>query len=357
MKKYLLLSLFLFLFICSYAQPEGFKEISKIKTTSVKDQAKAGSCWAFSAVSFIEAEVLKNTNKKFDLSENYTVYYAYIDKAVMFIRFHGNYQFSQGGQAHDVMNVIEKKGIVPESVYPYKLKDHSSLEKELKNYLDSIIKLDTMPDIVLKGYKDILNKHLGKPPSVFKYKGKNYTPTDFCSEILKFDVDNYIELTSFIHKKFYKPFVLEIPDNWSLDMYYNIPINEFKDVMETAHINGYSFVWDGDVSDPGFKAKKAIAHYVPDKNLTVSISEQPYRQILFNKHLTTDDHLMHSVGLYKNHEGVNYYLIKNSWSENYGPYDGYLYMSESYMTYQTIAIMINKNAIPENIQQKLNLNK
>ena len=59
---------------------------------------------------------------------------------------------------------------------------------------------------------------------------------------------------------------------------------------------------------------------------------------------TTDDHLMHLVGISRDAAGNKYYVIKNSWG-SVGPYDGYIHMSEAYVRLKTVAIIVHKDAL------------
>ena len=79
------------------------------------------------------------------------------------------------------------------------------------------------------------------------------------------------------------------------------------------------------------------------------------RQNSFDDYDVTDDHLMHIVGLAEDQEGTKFYYTKNSWGTTNKIYNGYWYLSESYIRLKTIAIMVNKNSIPENIKVKLGI--
>lgn len=328
----------------------------EVKTTSVKDQGNTGTCWDFSTLSFLESELLKSTGKEYDLSEMYVVRNSYPDKAGYYVRLHGNKSFSQGGQGHDAINAIKKYGIVPEEVYsgikiPKKGYDHTLMETKLKGKLDLAVK--SMEKTRCTGYQEdirmILDQDLGPAPQVFQFEGKNFTPTQFVHEI-KLNLDDYIEITSYNHHPFYSRFVLEIPDNWSNDMYYNVPIDDLILIMEYAINNGYTIDWDGDVSEPGFNQYRGFA-VLPDENATVT---QEDRQLEFETWLTTDDHLMHINGLAKDKDGKKYFVTKNSWGIT-GRYQGFINMSEKYVRLKTICILINKNALPPDIAAKLGL--
>ena len=106
------------------AQPENpdstgftFTDIKVVKTTPVRDQNKSGTCWCFATTSFLEDELLRKTGKEYDLSEMFTVYHCYKDKARKYQRMGGTINFAQGGSALDVPYVWATYGVVPESVY------------------------------------------------------------------------------------------------------------------------------------------------------------------------------------------------------------------------------------------------
>lgn len=352
-KKTLIIIVISFISIGLFAQPKNFKKIVEYPTTKVKNQGNTGTCWCFGTLSFIETEILRTNKKELDLSEKFVVYYNYINKAIMYIRMRGNITFTQGGYSHDVFKVIKKYGIVPETAYQFTAKDHTKLEKQLKNYLDSIVKFDSLDVFWLDGYINILNTNLGKPPTEFEYNEKIYTPKSFYDNILNFNPDNYIEIACVNHHNFYEKFVFEDMYNWALELYYNVSIEDYINIILNSLQKGYTVVWVGDVSEIEFDAYKGIIEI--DKyeiNKKGNMTDQDFRQIICDLHFTTPDHLMHVTGLYTDENNNNFFKIKNSWGVN-TKQNGYIYMSENYYKYKTTTILVNKEALPKNIYEKL----
>lgn len=364
----------------------GLRLTSEVPSTSVKDQYETGTCWSFSGLSFIESELIRQGKGIYDLSELFVVRYNYMRKAERYIRMHGKANFSVGGEANDVSQVIDIFGIVPEDNYPgyaknQALREDEEMDKELKAYVDSIVLVseNSFDSDWKDGYQLILDKYMGPVPSEFSYNNQIYTPITFARE-LGISSGNYQLITSFIHYPFYKPFILEVPDNWSWEESMNVPLNELVNIIDTALHNGYSVAWALDISEKGFSFKKGMACvpekvYIsdtmiisdsvsnsikigvnfdfknPEKEITI---DESMRQKAFDNFSTTDDHLMHIVGSAISADGHKYYYVKNSWGPE-NQFNGYIFVSEAYFRYKTISIMVNKKAVPLAIANKFNL--
>jgi bleomycin hydrolase len=345
-----------------------FTVIKSIPATAVKNQAMTGTCWAFSTTSLVESQALKNKLGEFDLSEMFTVRNIYIEKAKNYVMRQGNTRFSEGGLGHDQIRAIDKYGAIPENVYSGLTSDftsfnHSSMVKDLKAYLDTLLKNRPIKQDWLKGFIAAIDKTMGTPPERFQYNNKSYTPVSFAKEVLKFNASDYVNITSFTHHPMYSSFVLEVPDNFSNGTYYNIPLKEMLDLMKTSVTNGYSIMWDADVSNGGFSQKKGIALNIGGASsitnkLDATGTEQSWseqeRQRLFENLTTEDDHLMHIVGLERSKDGKLFYNVKNSWG-SVGPYGGFIKVSEAYMAMNTISLVVPRAALSKTLIEKLKL--
>lgn len=377
--------------INSVSEGYNFTPVKEIKYTPVKNQNRSGTCWSYSGIGFLECELLRMNKGEYDLSDMWIVNKAYCDKADVYVRMHGNYNFGGGGAFFDVFNMIRKYGIVPEEIYSgagygEELPVHGELDALLKAYVDVVV---TNPNKKLstawkKGYNAIVDAYLGATPETFTYKGVNYTPITFANS-LGINFDDYISITSYTHHPFYTKFAVEIPDNWAMEESYNLPLEEMLQVMNYAVDNGYSIAWGSDVSDKGFNWKKGIA-IVPDKVFSSTdgsdqarweklsqnekekelytferpgkekVITQEMRQIAFDNYTTTDDHGMVIVGKAVDQIGNPYFIVKNSWGlGSSNPYNGLFYASESFVKMQTINIIVHKNAIPKEILKKLEI--
>lgn len=341
-----------------------FKAEKLVDNSEIKNQARTGTCWSFATASFIESELLRTNKGNVNISEMFIVRNIYKDKARNYILRQGKANFSQGSLSHDLIRMASKVGMVPESAYSGLVGDetsydHSEMEKGLKGFLDGVKESKQLSTKWPMAFDCILDTYMGAAPEQFEYEGKKYTASTFATS-LGIDPDNYVSLTSFSHHPFYDQFILEIPDNYSNGAYYNIPIDELMSSIDYALLAGYSIAWDGDVSEKGFSSKEGIAVLPEDENRDDLFTNpgkettvnQENRQQNFESYSTTDDHLMHIVGVSLDQNGTKYYLVKNSWGER-GPYEGYLYMSEAYFKMKTVGIMVHKDAVPKTTSSKL----
>ena len=366
-----------------------FTTVKELKITPVKNQNRTGTCWCFSTLGFLESELLRMGKGEYDLSEMFIVSKNYKDKAEKFVRLHGELNYAQGGSFEDVLQAWTDYGIVPESVmnglqYGEDMHVHNELESASRAYLDQIIKNPNrkLSTAWKKGFDGIIDAYLGTAPEKFTYNGKEYTPKSFAAE-LGINPDDYVSLTSYTHHPFYSEFAIEVQDNWRWATSYNLPIDELMQVFENAINTGYTIAWGADVSEKGF-TRNGIG-VIPDiesmersgsdqdRWLGLSTSEkdaeikkmmekpckeleitQEMRQEAYDNYETTDDHGMQIYGIAKDQTGKKFYMIKNSW-ETDNKYKGTWYISENFVKYKTMNIVVHKDALPQAIKDKLHI--
>lgn len=396
MKKFFIaLSVTVLLFNSSFAQESGqksegyqFTTVKALPITPIKNQNRSGTCWSFAALSFMESELLRIGKGEHDLAEMFIVSRAYTDKGDKFIRTGGHINFSPGSSFGDVISVWRKYGIVPEEVmdglnYGEEAHVHGEMDAVLLGYVSALLKNPNKKYTPAwkRGYQGILSAYLGEVPESFNYNGKQYTPKSYADE-LGLDMDDYISLTSFNHHPFYSQFAIEVGDNWRWELSYNLPIDELMEVFANSIDKGYTVMWASDVSERGFGREGiAIAPETKVTNMSGSDQErwigvstqqmsnmlysfkeivpeievtQEIRQEGYDNGETTDDHGMHIYGVAKDQLGNRYYMVKNSWGE-IGNYKGHWYVSETFVKYKTMNIVVHRDAIPKAIRKKMGI--
>ena len=361
-----------------------FTVVKELPVTPVKNQYRSGTCWCYSALSFIESEILRTKGIETDLSEMFVVGKSYHDRAIKYVRLDGALRFSPGSSFGDVLHVIEDYGIVPQEAMPgmnygTKLPEQNELDAVLKGYVDAVAENPNkkLTTAWVNGFDGILSAYLGTYPETFAVNGTSYTPESY-RDFLGLNADDYVNLSSFSHHPFYEQFIIEVPDNWRWDTAYNLPIDEFMAVMEHAVMNGYTIAWGSDISEKGFTrngigimpVEKAAAAVGSDQEKWVGkaaekkevestlpeevIYTQEMRQDGYDRKTTTDDHGMHIYGIAKDQNGTKYYMVKNSWGET-GKYKGIWYASEPFVRAKTLNIVVHKDALPKDIKKKLGI--
>ncbi|MBO4607865.1 MAG: aminopeptidase [Prevotella sp.] len=394
MRKLMLMALLAVIAIGANAQDKDknkpvFTVVKENKITSIKDQNRSGTCWAYSTLSYFEAEILKATGKTYDLCESFVANKTYMDRAIQVVRLHGDCQFSQGGSAYDVLYCLKNYGICPEDAMPFpgslygdSLNNFNEFFSIMEPYVEAVSKnkASKLSNQWKPGLQGILNAYLGECPQEFTYEGKKYTPETFVKS-LGINLDDYVSITSFSHRPFYTQFPVEVQDNWRNPLSWNLPMDDMMRIIDNAVMNGYTVAWGGDVSEDGF-TRKGVAYSIDSKkaqslagsdmarwlkltrtektslldSLGCNVPEltptQELRQQRYDNWELTDDHGMLIYGIAKDQNGKEYYMVKNSWGET-GEYKGIWYMTKNFIAANTMDYTVNKNAIPKDILKKM----
>jgi len=316
-------------------------------------QYQSGMCWCFSTTSFIESEVYRIHKKKIKLSELYTVYWEYVEKARRFIRERGDSYFCEGSESNAVFRIMKQYGAVPAEVYTGLIEgktrhNHTALFEELEAYLNYCKENDFWDeDLALESIKLILNKHLGEPPATFKYNGKEYTPQKFLKKVLKLDLDDYVEMMSTTSIPFYTKGIFDVPDNWwHDDNYHNIPLDEWCGVIQKAMESGYTICIGGDVSEPGYFGPEDAA-FIPSFDIPQEYINQDAREYRIQNGSTEDDHGIHMIG-YTKVGNYNWYLIKDSArGSRQGQFKGYYMYREDYPRLKMLTFSVHKDVVKD----------
>ncbi len=358
----------------------GFKDDIRLECPAVQDQQMSGTCWCFSSTSFLESEMMHNGNPNPpNLSETFIVRQNYIDRAIKHVMMQGHMNFGQGSYFHDNTIIISKHGIVPESAYPNTVEgssyiSHYGLENALTHYVDSVADKGNkrISNDWLDGYIAILDHYLGKAPEQFEYEGKTYTPLTFAKDVVKLNMNDYVEVTSFSHHEFGKLCIMELPDNWRNGIFLNVKLDDMMAIIDASLAQGHTVLWAADVSEKGFSHDNGYAilpginpvgmkstdidkfkKLPPEKQVLrartlnapgveINVTQESRQKDFLNRN-TTDDHGMHLIGTAHDSRNNKYYIVKNSWGDS-SKYKGYFYASENYVRAKTTGILVHKSA-------------
>jgi len=339
--------------LSGYDLPQSPDEFTQYWHNPPISQGRTGTCWSFSTTSFLESEVHRLTGQDVKLSEMYTAYWEYVEKARRYVQERGDSEFGEGSEADAVTRIWKKYGIVPESAYPEKpadlpYPDHKAMYDEMHTYLKSLKKSNAWnEDQVISTIKSIMNHYIDAPPTEVTVKGKEYTPREYLSKVLKLNPDDYVAILSLKEKPYWEQVEYEVPDNWwHSDQYYNVPLDVYMDAINSAIRNGYTMSIGGDVSEAGMVSEKDVA-IVPSFDIPSQFIDEDARQFRFSNKTTTDDHGIHLIG-YLDKDGTIWYLIKDSGSgSRNGKNAGYYFYREDYVKLKMVDFMVHKDAVKD----------
>jgi len=322
-------------------------------------QGATGTCWSFSTTSYFETEVFRITGKKVKISEMFTAYWEYVEKAKRFVNERGNSNFDEGSEANAVTRIFSLYGAVPHESYMGLLPgqtyhNHNRMVEEMKSYLQGVKNSNAWnTDEVLSTIRSILNHYMGEPPSTVTVDGKKLSPKQYLSEVLKLVPTDYVDVMSLMQSPYWTQCEYTVEDNWwhSKD-YYNVPLDVFMAIIKKTIRSGYTLCIGGDTSESGFDSWSNVA-LVPTYDIPSDYIDESARQLRFTNKTTTDDHGMHLLG-YQEKNGKDWYLIKDSGagSRNCGKDSknfGYYFFHEDYLKLKIMDFMVHKDMFAEYI--------
>jgi len=336
------------------------KSPSKYKSVWYMDpisQGNTGTCWCFSTSSFYESEIKRQTGKQVDISEMYTVYWEYVERARYFVQNRGEMTLGEGSETNALSKIMNVYGAVPAADYTGMLPgqtfhNHEPMFMEIEQYLLGVKERNAWNvDEVVNTVKSILEHYMGKVPTQVTVDGKKMSPQEYLKKYLKINPSDYVNFMSLMQHDYYTKAVYDVPDNWwRSNDYNNVPLDDFMNIIKSAVKNNYSISIGGDVSEAGFDKEEQVA-IVPDFDIPSANINDAARQLRFSNGATTDDHAMHLVG-YKEVKGKTWFLIKDSGSgsRNCGPECesfGYYFMHEDYIKLKMMTITVHKDAVAE----------
>lgn len=351
-KKHLLLD------FSSLYRPSSVNDFTKVWHSKPVSQALSGMCWCFSATSYFESEICRLTKREIKLSELYTVYWEYVEKARRFVQERGNSVFGEGSEANAVRRIWKTYGIVPGESYSgkkpgQKFHDHGKLFEEMNTYLQSLKTSNAWnEEDAMNTIKSILNHYIGEPPKAVVVDGKSLTPREYLDKVVNLNLDDYVEIMSLLEKPYYQWAEYEVPDNWWHNKeYFNVPLDEFMAAIKKSIRAGYSVCIGGDVSEPGYEGHAGVA-IVPTFDIPAQYIDESARQFRFTNGTTGDDHGIHLVG-YLEKDGKDWYLIKDSGAgSRNNSHPGYYFYSEDYVKLKMLGFTAPRDVVKDLLKKE-----
>ncbi len=331
-------------------RPKDPAEFKQVWHFPAKRQWWTNTCWCFSTTSFLESEVRRIHGKEIKLSEMFTVYWEYVERAREFVRTKGASLVDEGSESEAVLLRWKKYGIVRESDYTglvggRTIPDHQLLIEEVRSYMEFVRKGAYWDEAtVVAGLRAILDKNMGRPPETIQVEGKGMTPLQFFRDVVRIDPGAYVSLVSFLYAPFFTEAEYTVPDNWwHSKSYLNVPLAEWYAALRDAVQAGYSLALAGDVSEPGYDGREDVA-IIPGFDIPEASIDQSAREFRFSNKTTQDDHGIHVVGFLRKGDH-DWYLVKDSSRSGQRGVPGYYFYREDYVKLKMLAFMVHKDAV------------
>ncbi len=338
--------------------PQSMNEFKIVTADKPVSQGMTGTCWCFSTTSFYESEAARLGHPGVQLSEMYTVYWEYVEKAKEYVRTRGESIFDEGSETNAVQRTLARHGALPLEAYTgmkpgQPFHDHAKMIAEMRDYLASVKERNAWnSEAVVGTVKEIMDHYIGTPPTSVTYKGRKMSPQEYMREAVGIVPDDYVTFISLKSEPMWTNAEYKVGDNWwhSKD-YYNVPLSDFVGLLKSSLKSGYSISIGGDVSEAGIDSKRGIM-MVPSFDIPSSYIDDNARLFRFLNGSTTDDHAMHIVGYAEKSNGT-WFLVKDSGAGGHAnpEHNGYWYMHEDYVKLKMMTATVNKNAVKSLLQK------
>lgn len=295
--------------------------------TPVKHQGSSPLCWAYAMLATIETEHIQ-MGDSVNLSIDYVARHLLAEQARQHFLSGGYDRITLRGTAPLLLRLISEYGVMPYDSYNATSLNYKALARRLQTMSETSHDLSQLSTRAQR----LFDERIGYMPKNVYMLGAEYTPQQFAHSV--YMLGEYTALTSFTHHPFDQAFAIEVPDNYSDELFYNVPIDVMMRRIEMSLRAGHPVCWEGDVSETGFSFERGIAELPNDIPCT-----QLQRQKAFETRRTTDDHCMCLIGIAHDNKGRRYYIAKNSYGTK-NPYGGLMYLSENYVRMKTVAVVV-----------------
>ena len=307
--------------------PRRFTTEVMLSYTPGKDQGRSTLCWAYAMLATIETEHIM-MGDSVNLSVDYVARKLLAEQARCHFLSRGYDRVTMRGTMPLLLRLLNDYGAMPYDSYSTRHLNYNALAKRV-----ALLSAGSSDMSQLAGRAErLFDERIGALPLKVYMLGAEYTPEEFAHSVCM--RGEYMALTSFTHHPFGDAFVLEVPDNYSDELFYNVPVDVMMQRIERSLRQGHPVCWEGDTSEKGFSFARGVAELADERPCT-----QQQRQKAFETRRTTDDHCMELVGIAHDQRGRRYFVAKNSWGTG-NPYGGLMYLSENYVRLKTIAVVV-----------------
>ena len=378
-----------------------YSDVISSEMKEVTNQKASGRCWGFAALNLMRIDLAKKYNLvNFEFSQSYFMFFDKLEKANYFLEsilstldeksdsrlmaWLVSSPIQDGGQWDMFVNLMEKYGIVPQSVMPESLHSSSSrsmnqlITRQLRKFasvlrkknkegvmLDDLrkMKIDMMGTIY-----NMLCMFIGKPPESFDWQVRdkknkflrfeNLTPISFYKKNVGIKLADKVCL---IHcpmdnKKMNELYTIKYLGNvveGQIIKYLNVNIDELKKYSIKSLKNNEA-VWFGcDVGKMFHRDVGVMDTDLYNYELTFRTNSEMDKSTRLEYGDSQMTHAMLFTGVDIKSKKPAKWRVENSWGPK-GGCKGYYLMTDNWFNQYNYEVVIDKKYLPEKIKEMFN---
>jgi bleomycin hydrolase len=366
----------------------------KIKTKGITNQKSSGRCWLFAGLNVLRPAAIEKYNlEEFELSQNYLTFWDKIEKANCFLEniiefrkrdtmdremeFILRTPISDGGYWENVVNLVEKYGVVPKEIMPEtnssgntgamnnligrKLRADAAKLRMMAEDKKSVKKLRAEKAKMLGEVYKMLVLNLGEPPKQFEWRFEDansvvsdvntYTPKEFFEKFVGVDMTEYVDVFNDPSKEYGRHYSINLTRNirdGDDNHFANVKIEVLKEIALKSVLDDEP-VWFG--ADVGKDQSKehgimAMGMFDYDSIYETDMSMSKAERSLFRESAPT--HAMVFVGVDMRDDKPVKWLVENSWGDDKGS-KGMWTLYDTWFDTNVYSVMVKKKYVPEEV--------
>lgn len=369
-----------------------------LKTLPVTDQKSSGRCWIFAGCNIIREKIAKKYNlKDFELSQNYIAFYDKLEKCNYLLENIISLKdkekddrtldhllsvgIQDGGQWDLFVNIINKYGLVPKSVFPETFQ--SSNTREIDNLLNKYIRkfafeirtnsedIDNKKEKYMENIYKILCSCFGVPPKNFSFEYvdkdgkyniiKDLTPISFYQEIAQVNLDEWVSIINSPteDKPFNKAYTVDYIGNvieGNEILYLNLEIERLKQLAIQQLKDGEPVWFGSDCSKDGDRENGIWDDHSFDIDTLFQIDSKMTKGAMLDTRESSMNHAMVITGVNLDGDIPTKWKIENSWGDEKAD-KGYYMATDTWFTKFVYQIVVNKKYLTEEERNTLCTNR
>lgn len=366
----------------------------KVETKGITNQKQSGRCWLFAGLNILRPIVIEKYNlEEFEFSQNYLTFWDKMEKANTFLEtiielrdrdlmdrrvvFYLQTPLPDGGYWENVVNLIEKYGVVPKTVMAEttssegtalmnrviqrKLRADAVKLRQMHKDEKSIEQMREAKKKMLADVYKMLVINLGRPPEKFDWRYedansvvselKTYTPESFYEEFVAVDLRQYVDLYNDSSKDYGNHYEVE----GTKDLYdgenvhfANVDIQTLKDIALKALLDDQPVWFGADVSKDQDREHgiMAVGLYDYQSIFDVDLKMTKAQRSLYRESTVNHAMVFTAVDL-KDEEAVKW-KVENSWGDEKGS-KGYWTLYDSWFDENVYSIIVQKKYVPGDV--------